>query len=131
MSYFNTFFGTDDFNSMFPIGFGIPSKIIFNTNGLKDMMPSFWTKTDNGYKATVKTLGLDEADIEIVDCAIKVSGKNTIDGKTYDTVVELPVAEAILDNVYKITHETKCGLTFIELFVEEPEVRKNIEVVKI
>lgn len=114
-------------DNFFPVGFGKPTRIIFNTNGLKDMMPACWKSTDNGYKASCKTLGIDKVNVEMVENGIKVSGSNNVDGQDYDTTIELPIAKDIINNIIKITHHTECGITIVELFIDRPE-KKKIEI---
>lgn len=129
MSFFN-----DDldaiFNSM-AMGFGRPTKVIFNTNGLKDQMPSFWCQTEKGYRCTLKTLGIgnDDINVETEDNGIKVSGKSKVEGESYDTLIELPIAEDVMDNIIEIKHKTINGLTFVDLIVDRPE-KKKIKITK-
>lgn len=105
-------------------------KVISNTNGLKDMMPSCWEKTDNGYRCVVKTLGISDVNITIEDYGIMLTGSNELEGKVYDTTVELPIAQDVLDNVEEIKHKTINGITFVDLIVNRPE-KKKIKIEKI
>ncbi len=127
-------FFNDDFDSIFnsmEMGFGRPTKIIFNTNGIKDQMPSYWRKTENGYRCTVKTLGInnDDVSVEVENNGIKVSGKSEVEGESYDTLIELPIAEDVIDNITEIKHKTINGLTFVDLIVNRPE-KKKIKITK-
>ena len=112
----------DSFFSEYPL-FVRPTRLVFNTP-VKDMMPSVYKKTDTGYKATIKTLGLDKVDITTFDSGIKVKGENEINGYKYNVDIELPIAEDVMDDVVEIIHETKCGITTIELILDRPEKRK-------
>lgn len=123
---YNSFFG-DILNDSL-LGFGRPTRVIFNTNGIKDLNPSIWSKTEKGYKATVKTLGIESADVEIIENGIKVSGKNEIDGKKYDTTIELPIAEDVMNNVLEIRKQSIAGITIIELIVDKID-KKEIKIV--
>lgn len=117
-------FYTPIFDELFPIGFGRPTRFYFNTNGLKDQMPGCWEKIDDGYRATVKTLGITEPKIEITNSGIKVSGENELYGKKYNTEVNLPIAEDILNNITDITYSSVAGLTFVTVKVNRPEKKK-------
>ena len=119
----------DLFEDIFAFGFGRPTRLIFNTNGLKDMNPFFWSKTDDGYKATVKTLGIENVRVDTYEYGITISGENEIDGKKYDTTLELPICPDVLDNVIEITHQTKCGITIINLITSKPD-KKKIKITK-
>ena len=90
----------DSFFSEYPL-FGRPTRLVFNTP-VKDMMPSVYKKTDTGYKATIKTLGLDKVDITTFDSGIKVKGENEINGYKYNVDIELPIAEEISNTVLSI-----------------------------
>ena len=52
----------------------------------------------------VKTLGINPEDVmvEEVDYGFKVSGKTKLNDYTYDTYLELPVAESIMNEIEKI-----------------------------
>lgn len=122
--YFN-----DSFDAIFDsmaLGFGRPSKIIFNTNGLKDQMPSFWVKTENGYRCTAKTLGISEKDISVTveDDGIKLFGESEVEGQKYNTTLLLPITDEILDSIIEIKTKTINGLTFIDLVVDKPKKKK-------
>lgn len=122
----------DIFDNFFPIGFSKPVKFYFNTNGLKDQFPSVWERKEEfGYRATIKCLGIEKANVEVVEPqndsstpVIKVSGESEIEGKKYNTSVELPIAEDILANVTEIHHKTIAGLCIVDIYVKQPEKRK-------
>ena len=117
----------DDF---FTLGFGKPRRLVFNSN-VKDMLPSYWTKRDeNTYLCTVKTLGINAEDVKVeeTDYGLKVYGASEIEGYSYDTSIELPIAESIMNEIDKIQVTSKNGLTFITLKLNRPEKKKiNIE----
>lgn len=117
------------FEDFMELGFGSPV-YKFNTNGLYDTMPSFWKKTDEGYKVTLKTLGVSEVLVEIVDNNIKVYGENEIDGLKYDTTINLPVSQDVINNITEVRHKTVCGVTVLNLILDRPE-KKNIKITKI
>jgi len=116
----------DDVFDEFLLGFGKPKRFIFNSQ-VKDMLPSYWQKKDDKtYLCTVKTLGINPEDVivEIIDYGIKVSGSSIVNDFTYDTCVELPIAESIMNEVEKIKVMSKNGLTFITLILDRPEKKK-------
>ena len=117
----------DDFDKAFNelSLFSKPSRLVFNTP-VFDMKPTVWAKTDNGYRAIVKTLGLDKVEVSTFDYGVNIKGNNEIEGYNYNVDISLPVAEDVMDDVVEITHETKCGVTIINLIVERPERRKPI-----
>lgn len=108
--------------------FGRPTRVVFNTNNIKDMNPAIWAKTDTGYTAIVKTLGIENVEVTVTTDSISVKGENEIGGLKFDTAVELPVAKDVLQNTIKIEYETKFGLTFINLIVENHD--RKIEIIK-
>lgn len=108
------------------LGFGRPTRIVFNSE-VKDMLPSFWKKKDDKtYLCTVKTLGINSEDVvvETTDYGIKVTGSSIVNDFTYDTDIELPIAESIMNEVEKIKVTSKNGLTFITLILNKPEKKK-------
>jgi len=116
----------DDVFDEFLLGFGKPKRFIFNSQ-VKDMLPSYWQKKDDKtYLCTVKTLGINPEDVivEIIDYGIKVSGSSIVNDFTYDTCVELPIVESIMNEVEKIKVMSKNGLTFITLILDRPEKKK-------
>ena len=121
-----TKFFDEVFDDFFTLGFGKPRKLIFNSC-VKDMLPSYWEKKDEKtYVCTVKTLGINPEDVmvEEVDYGFKVSGKTKLNDYTYDTYLELPVAESIMNEIEKVEVSSKNGLTFITLILNRPEKRK-------
>jgi len=112
------------FEDFFELGFGKPTKIVFNANGLKDLMPACWQKTEDGYKARIKTLGLTEVKVDVLDDGIKVYGENEIDSLKYDTSMTLPISQDVMDNIIEIKHETIAGVTLVSLIVDRPAKRQ-------
>lgn len=116
----------DDVFDEFLLGFGKPRRLVFNSR-VKDLLPSYWQKKDDKtYLCTVKTLGINPEDVivETTDYGIKVSGSSVINDFTYDTDIELPIAESIMNEVEKIKVVSKNGLTFITLILDKPEKKK-------
>ena len=116
-------FFDDFFNEM--ALFSKPSRLVFNTP-VFDMRPSVWTKTDEGYKAIIKTLGIDKVEVSTFDYGINIKGSNEIEGYTYNVDISLPIAQDVMSDVVKITHETKCGVTVVNLILERPEKKKIV-----
>lgn len=117
----------DDF-----FGFGKPIDLIYNTGKTKDMNPAYWVKTEEGYKATCRTVGIapDDVKVEIIDFNIVVSGETEYEGVKYDTSYKLPIASEIIGNIMAVDYKTLNGLTYIYLYVEKPE-KKKIKINKI
>lgn len=116
----------DVFDDFFTLGFGRPKRIVFNSR-VKDLLPSYWQKKDDKtYLCTVKTLGINSEDVvvETTDYGIKVTGSSIVNDFTYDTDIELPIAESIMNEVEKIKVTSKNGLTFITLILNKPEKKK-------
>ena len=111
-------------DEFFPLGFAKPRSIVFNTNGLQDMNPAQWTKTDDGYVGCFKTLGCEEINISVEDYGIKLIGKGEVFDKKYNTILELPIGKDVLDNIVEIKYETKAGITRIEIVLHKPEKRQ-------
>jgi HSP20 family molecular chaperone IbpA len=114
------------FDEFFTLGFGKPRRLVFNSQ-VKDMLPSYWSKKDDKtYLCTVKTLGInpDDVNVEETDYGIKVSGATEINGFTYDTSVELPIAESIMNEIEEIEVSSRNGLTFVTLKLNRPEKKK-------
>jgi HSP20 family molecular chaperone IbpA len=105
--------------------FGKPY-VVFNTNGIRDLMPTFWKPTKEGYRCTAKTLGISESDIQITteDYGIKLYGKSTLDGEDWDTTLKLPISNQVLNNLEEIRTKTVNGLTFIDLIVTRIKQKK-------
>lgn len=113
-------------------GFGKPFDLVYNTGKTKDMNPAYWSKTDKGYKATCRTVGIapDDVKVEIGDCNIVVSGKTEYEGVEYNTSYKLPISKEIMGDIKNIDYKTLNGLTYIYLYVETPE-KKEIKINKI
>lgn len=126
MSEFDRIF--DDF---FTWGFGKPRNLHFQTK-TKDMLPSFWEKTEDGYKCTCRTVGISPSDVKVSvgeDC-IYVSGETEIDKYKYSTNYELPVSQDVLGNIKSIKYKTENGITIIYMDIDRPE-KKKITIQKI
>jgi hypothetical protein len=108
----------------FLLGFGKPRKSIFNTNSIKDQMPNYWSKTDTGFRCIAKTLGVSEVSVTVEDYGIKLYGKSELFDKTWDCTLELPIVEAIMNDIIEIKTETKDGLTSIDLILDKPQKKK-------
>lgn len=116
----------DVFDDFFTLGFGRPRRIVFNSN-VKDMLPSYWKKKDDKtYLCTVKTLGINPEDVKVetTDYGILVSGSTTLEDYTYDTSIELPIAQSIMNEIEKVQVKSQNGLTFITLILNRPEKKK-------
>jgi len=119
-------FFNDVFDDFFTLGFGKPRRIVYNSQ-VRDLFPSYWKKKDEKtYLCVVKTLGIEPEDItvETTDYGIKISGSSVVNNFTYDTDIELPIAESIMNEVEKIKVMSKNGLTFITLILDKPEKKK-------
>ena len=117
----------DDF-----FGFGKPFDLVYNTGKTKDMNPAYWSKTDKGYKAVCRTVGIapDDVKVETDDCNIVVSGETEYEGNKYNTFYKIPISKEIMGDITNITYKTLNGLTYIQLYVETPE-KKKIKINKI
>lgn len=113
-------------------GFGKPLDLVYNTGNTKDMNPAYWSKTDTGYKATCRTVGIapDDVKVEIGEYNIIVSGKTEYEGVEYNTSYKLPISKEIMGDIKNIDYKTLNGLTYIYLYVETPE-KKEIKINKI
>ena len=124
MSYF-----FDDFFDFF----GVPQNIIYNTGHTKDMYPTNWVKTDTGFKATCRTVGINEDDMNIElsnNGYINVYGNSEYEGDRYDISYRIPISQDVLSNIKSIRYKTLNGLTYIYLDVNEKK-EKKIKAVKI
>jgi len=113
------------FNDLFYL-FGKPRNLVFNCKNTKDIMPSYWEETEEGYKCTCRTVGIAPSDVHIEvknDCII-VSGETEFDGYKYNTKYELPVAQDVLTNIKKVKCKTAYGITVIYLEIERPKKSK-------
>lgn len=121
----NNLMDTMDTLSNSLIGFGVPSRIRFNTGSTKDMMPAVWKVwkknegTSNeyvaGYKAVCRTVGIDKDDVNVVlkDNGLEVSGETVVDGTKYTQHVELPMSREVVQQIDGISYFSKDGLTYI------------------
>ena len=116
----------DVFEDLFTLGFGKPRKLVFNSI-VKDMLPTYWSKKDDKtYMCVCKTIGIDPSDVKVEETnfGLKVSGSTEVEGYTYDTYFELPIADSIMNEIEKIKVKSKNGLTFITLILDRPEKKK-------
>lgn len=122
----------DFFDDFFMLGFGKPEDIIYNAGHTKDMNPANWLKTDTGYKATCRTVGINENDVKVIliDNYIEVSGESEYEGTKYNVSYKLPVSDDVISNIKSLKYKTLNGLTYIYLDIERPE-KKKIKAVKI
>ena len=116
------------FDDFLTLGFGRPRNLIFNSC-VKDMLPSYWTKKDEKtYMCVCKTTGINPEDVKVeeTEYGIKVSGSSEIEGYTYDTSFELPIAQSIISEIDKVQVSSKNGLTFVTLKLNRPEKKKML-----
>lgn len=115
----------DFFNDFFTWGFGKPRNFYFTTK-TKDMMPSFWEKTDDGYKCTCRTVGISPSDVTVSvgDDCICIKGETELDHFKYSTNYELPVSQDVLGNIKSIKYKVENGITIIYLEIDRPEKKK-------
>ena len=101
------------------------TNLIFNNYTL-DQHPVSWKKTDKGYKAICRTVGIspDDVSIEILNNGIRLSGETIVDDETYNVSYNIPISSKIMSNVEGITYEVKNGLTYIYLNVKTDEVKQ-------
>lgn len=119
-----------DFDDIFDaFGFGRPFDLMFNVAGTKDMYPTNWVRTEDGYRCVCRTVGVNPEDVvvEVENNYILVSGESTYDNQTYNVSYKIPVANQTMNNIQEINYETKNGLTFIYVVTRLPEI-KQIEV---
>lgn len=111
--------------------FGKPRKLIFQCK-TKDMMPSYWEKTEEGYKCTCRTVGINPNDVkvELLNDCIHIEGKTEFDNYTYSTSYDLPITEDVFNNIKNIKYKSQNGITIIYLDVDRPE-KKNIKIEQI
>lgn len=117
----------NDFNLIDEVlGFGKPRHLVFNSV-VKDMLPSYWEKVDdNTYMCIVKSLGINPKDITVeeTEYGLKVYGETEERGFKYNTSMELPIADSIINEIEKVEVNSKNGLTFIVLKLNKPEKKK-------
>ncbi|WP_297419623.1 Hsp20/alpha crystallin family protein [Clostridium sp.] len=129
MGDFLTSFDDDFFGGWF----GKPMHLVFNTNRTKDMMPSYWQKTEEGYKVTCRTVGISAKDVKVAleENHIHVEGKSTFDNDEYSTSYDLPIVEDVRNNIKGIRYRTQDGITIIYLDIDRPKRKLiNIEQIK-
>lgn len=122
----------DFFDDFFALGFGKPENIIFNSGHTKDLDPTYWSKTETGYKATCRTVGINEVDVKVIlnDNYIEVSGESEYEGSKYNVSYKIPVSDEVVSNAKSLKYKTLNGLTYIYLDVERAE-KKKIKAIKI
>lgn len=115
------------FNNCFPK----PMNLQFSTKN-HDMSPAIWEKTEEGYKCTVRTVGIKPSDVivKLEDDYIHLEGKSTLDNYDYSQNMDLPIVEDIRDNLKDIKYKSQDGITIIYLNVNRPE-KKEIKIEKI
>lgn len=121
----------DDF-----LGFGLPTRVRFNTYNTKDTMPAYWKRWTKknaddkeefiGYKCLVRTVGVASEDVNVTleDNRIVVDGKTKVEDYTYSQHVELPISKDVVSNVKSVEYKSKDGMTYIYLKVRTPEYKK-------
>jgi HSP20 family molecular chaperone IbpA len=105
--------------------FGKPRHLMFQCK-TKDMTPSFYEKTDDGYKCTCRTVGINAEDVKVTleDDCIHVEGKTELDGYKYSTSYDLPLTEDVINNIKNIKYKTANGITIIYIDLDRPEKKK-------
>lgn len=122
----------DDFKEMDNLiegFFGKPRHLMFNSN-VKDLYPTYWSKNEEGnYTCTVKTLGIEPSDLKIeqTDWGLKLQGETKVGEETYNTSMELPISNTIMNKINKIKVKSRNGLTFITLILDKDK-KKKIEI---
>jgi len=123
-NFLNNF--NDDFDEIVEGFFGKPRHLIFNST-VKDLYPTSWKKNDEGdYTCTIKTLGIDPQDLNVeqTEWGLKIKGETKIKEDTYNTSMELPIANSIMNDIDKIQVKSKDGLTFITLMLNKQSKKK-------
>lgn len=107
------------------LGFDYPRNFYFNCK-VKDMMPSKWEKTEDGYKCTCRTVGISPDDVKVVldEDHITVSGETEMDGYKYNTHYVLPISKDVVSNINKVKYKTQNGITIIYIDIERPAIKK-------
>lgn len=113
---------TNDFYEDF-FNFGKVMDLAFNTGNTKDMNPAYWSKTEDGYKATCRTVGIAPEDVKVdfVNSKIIVEGKTECEGDLYETKYKIPVSYVVASNIEKINYKTLNGMTYIYIRLKEPK----------
>lgn len=107
------------------------TNLIFNNYTL-DQHPVSWKKTDDGYKAICRTIGIapEDVSIEILNNGVRLSGETIVDDETYNVSYSIPISSNIMNNIENIKYETKNGLTYIYLTIKREDV-KQIPILKL
>lgn len=131
MSFYSNFNDFDEVFDELTGWFGKPKHLCFNVK-TKDMLPSFWEKTEQGYKCTCRTVGInpDDVKVELKDDCIHVEGKTTMDKYDYSTSMDLPLTEDVINNIKNIKYKSENGITIIFVDLDRPE-KKKVNIVKI
>lgn len=122
----------DFWDEVFALGFGKPEYVKFNCDRTLDLSPTTWTKTDNGFKATCRTVGInpDDVKVKLEDCYIDISGESEYEGSKYNVSYMIPISDDVISNIKSIKYKTVNGLTHIYLDVERPS-KKDIKILKV
>ena len=120
------------FDDFFELGFGRPENTIFNCDKTLDLNPVTWVKTDDGFKATCRTVGInsDDVNVEVSNGYINVSGESEYEGSKYNVSYRIPISDDVFSNIRELKYKTLNGLTYIYLYIERPE-KKQIKAIKI
>jgi HSP20 family molecular chaperone IbpA len=91
-----------------------------------DMKPSIWEKTDDGYKCTCRSVGINPEDLKVSigDDYIHVEGETELDNYKYSVKYDLPVSAEILDSIKSVKYKTTNGITIIYIELEKSEKKK-------
>jgi hypothetical protein len=120
------------------LGFGKPTLLYYNTNFTQDMNPAYWEKQEidgkcdvDVYRATVRSVGVSKNDvsIKVKGNQIDIGGKTITNGIDYDFACSLPIADAIVKSIDKITYDTVNGITYLYLYVKKSK-DNNIRIEK-
>lgn len=108
--------------------FGKPVNLQFSVKN-KDMNPAFWEKTDEGYKCTIRTVGIrpSEVKVELKNDCVHIEGKSKLDDYEYSQNMDLPIVEDVRDNLKDIKYKSQDGITIIYLNVNRPQ-KKEIKI---
>lgn len=130
MTNFITDFSSD-FDEILGGWFGKPQHLVFNCKN-KDMNPVYWEKTDNGYKATCRTVGIRPEDVKVVleNNYIHIEGSTDFDGYNYSTSFNLPIVEDVRDNIKDIKYKVQDGITIIYLNVNK-QLKQIVDIKRI
>lgn len=122
----------DFFDDFLTLGFGRAEDIKFNVDRTLDLNPTTWVKTENGFKATCRTVGInpDDVKVEVFDSYISVSGESEYEGSKYNIHYDIPISDDVISNIKSLKYKTLNGLTYIYLDIERPE-KKKLKAIKI